>query len=45
MDTPALKIEYVPISRLKPYKRNARKHSKEGVDAIADSIQHTALWI
>ena len=39
MDTPTLKIEYVPIASLKPYRRNARKHSKADVEAIADSIR------
>ena len=39
MNTPTLKIEYVPISALKPYRRNARKHKAEDVAAIADSIQ------
>lgn len=39
MTAPTLKIEYVPISRLKPYKGNARKHSKADVEAIADSIR------
>lgn len=39
MDAPQLKIEYVPISALKPYKRNARKHSAADVEAIAESIR------
>lgn len=34
-----LKIEYLPLSALKPYERNVRKHEKEDVAAIADSIR------
>ena len=34
-----LKIEYVPLSDLKPYKNNARKHGKEDISAIERSIQ------
>ncbi|MBR2730651.1 MAG: DUF4417 domain-containing protein [Clostridia bacterium] len=34
-----LKIEYLPLSALKPYERNVRKHEKEDVVAIADSIR------
>ena len=33
-----LKIEYIGIDQLKPYKRNARKHGKKDVDNIAASI-------
>ena len=33
-----LKIEYIGIDQLKPYKRNARKHAKKDVDNIAMSI-------
>lgn len=33
-----LKIEYIGIDQLKPYKRNARKHGKKDVDNIAMSI-------
>lgn len=34
-----LKIEYLPISALKPYENNARKHAEEDVEAIANSIE------
>lgn len=34
-----LKIEYLPVSALKPYKKNARKHKKLDVDNIAMSIE------
>lgn len=39
----SLKIEYVPTSALKPYKRNARKHSKADIEAIADSIRRYGM--
>ena len=38
-----LKIEYVDIKSIKPYKKNARKHSKESVDVIAESIQEFGM--
>ena len=34
-----LNIEYLPIEALRPYDRNARKHAKKDIDAIAASIQ------
>lgn len=34
-----LKIEYLPIGKLKPYEKNARKHKKLDVDNIAMSIE------
>lgn len=34
-----LKIEYVPLDKLKPYERNARKHGDTDIDAIAASIK------
>lgn len=34
-----LKIEYLPVGELKPYERNARKHSDEDVKAIEASIK------
>lgn len=34
-----LRIEYLPVSALKEYERNARKHEKEDVDAIVASIR------
>ena len=33
-----LEIEYLPVDALKPYERNARRHKKADVDAIAASI-------
>lgn len=34
-----LKIEYLPVESLKPYKNNARKHGDEDIDAICESIK------
>ena len=34
-----LNIKYKPIKELKPYKKNAKKHSKEQVEQIANSIK------
>lgn len=34
-----LKIEYLPVTALKPYERNARKHRDYDVDAIVKSIE------
>ena len=34
-----LKIEYLPIDKLTPYSRNARKHQSEDVGAIVNSIK------
>ena len=34
-----LKIEYIPISKLKPYGKNARKHGKKSIESIAASIR------
>lgn len=34
-----LKIEYLPIENLKPYNKNARKHSDKDINAIANSIK------
>lgn len=34
-----LKIEYIPVDELKPYKNNARKHADEDVNAIVESIK------
>ncbi len=33
------KIEYIDVTALKPYEKNAKKHPKEQVDRIAKSIQ------
>ena len=34
-----LRIEYLPISALKPAERNARKHSEKDIQAIVQSIR------
>lgn len=34
-----LNIKYKPIKELKPYKKNAKKHNKEQVEQIANSIK------
>lgn len=34
-----LNIEYLPVEALRPYDRNARKHAKKDIDAIAASIR------
>lgn len=34
-----LKIEYLPVGALRPYEKNARKHRKEDVQGIVNSIQ------
>lgn len=34
-----LKIEYLPIGKLKPYEKNTRKHKKLDIDNIAMSIE------
>lgn len=34
-----LNIVYKPIKELKPYKKNAKKHSKEQIEQIANSIK------
>lgn len=34
-----LNITYRPIKELKPYKKNAKKHNKEQVEQIANSIK------
>lgn len=33
-----LKIEYVPIDSIKPYKGNAKKHPKKQIEQIKQSI-------
>jgi len=35
----ALRIEYLPVEKLRPYERNARTHSDAQIDAIAESIR------
>lgn len=39
MGNKELNITYRPIKELKPYKKNAKKHSKEQVEKIANSIK------
>ena len=39
MDANHLKIEYLPVTALKPYERNARKHRDFDVDKIVESIR------
>lgn len=45
-----LKIEYLPIGEIKPYKRNAKKHPPAQVEQIAESIKQMgfndpiAIW-
>lgn len=34
-----LKIEYLPVGSLKPYKKNAKKHPAEQIEHIANSIR------
>ena len=34
-----LKIEYLPVDALKPYSKNARKHSEKDIQAICNSIK------
>lgn len=34
-----LKIEYIPVGKVKPYEKNARKHKDFDVDAIVRSIE------
>ena len=38
-----LKIEYVPIDSIKPYKRNAKLHPDEQVEQICNSIKETGF--
>lgn len=38
-----LKIEYVDIKSIKPYKKNARKHDKASIDVIAESIKEFGM--
>lgn len=39
MEQNKMNIVYKPIKELKPYKKNAKKHSKEQVEQIANSIE------
>ena len=38
-----LKFEYLPVSTLKPYEKNARKHGVKDVDAIVESIKYAGF--
>ena len=38
-----LKVEYVPIDSIKPYKRNAKLHPDEQVEQICNSIKETGF--
>ena len=35
----ALRVEVLPVAALKPYERNTRKHQKDDVEAICESIR------
>lgn len=39
MELMELKIEYLPIGKLKPYTKNARKHERASIDVIKHSIE------
>lgn len=38
-----LKIEYLPISTLKPYEKNAKEHPQEQIDQIIASIEQFGM--
>lgn len=38
-----LKIEYLPISTLKPYEKNAKEHPQEQIDQIVSSIEQFGM--
>lgn len=38
-----LKIEYVPIESIKPYKNNAKLHPREQIDQIKKSIEQFGM--
>lgn len=38
-----LRIEYLPISTLKPYEKNAKEHPKEQIDQIIASIEQFGM--
>ena len=38
-----LKIDYIHVSKLKPYKNNARKHTRKDVECIINSIQEFGM--
>ena len=39
MENQNLKIEYLPVDSLKPYSKNARRHSEKDIQAICNSIE------
>ena len=39
MNSTKLSVEYLPVGALRPYERNARKHRKEDVQGIVNSIR------
>ena len=39
MNSAKLSVEYLPVGALRPYERNARKHRKEDVQGIVNSIK------
>lgn len=38
-----LKIEYLPIEKIKPYKNNAKQHPKEQIEQIKESIKQFGM--
>ena len=38
-----LKIEYLPIDKLRPYDKNAKEHPQEQVDQIVESIRQFGM--
>jgi ParB-like chromosome segregation protein Spo0J len=42
-DKMRLKVEYIPISELKPYDKNAKIHTKEQIEQIKQSIQEFGM--
>lgn len=43
MNLAELKIEYIPIDRIRPYERNAKKHPPEQIAQIVRSIHDTGM--
>jgi ParB-like chromosome segregation protein Spo0J len=42
-DKMRLKVEYIPISELKPYDKNAKIHTPEQIEQIKESIQEFGM--
>lgn len=38
-----LSVEYIPVSSINPYDRNARKHTDDDVNAVMESIRRTGF--